>query len=201
VARGKSIVVSSGAAKELASHVSALELPRRALSLPLAGDPPDELRSIVELWGAERELRRIVASWPFPARAWLVAEHTPIAYERSWPSGTRSPGVRMLSSLHRLAGSSRKAFEAHWLGPHTSVARSYTVPVWHYSQNVVTEALTDDSGEDGFVGMHFRTQRDLESRWADYPDEAARGRADAERFMDVARSVSLLAVETIWDKG
>lgn len=199
--RAKSVIVSRDLENALETYVATLSPFRRALSLSLTPDPPDELPSFVELWGEEREIRRVVAVWPFPARAWLVEEHTPIAYERSWPSGTPSPGVRMVSSLYRRPGLSRAEFEAHWLGPHTRIASSYTVPFWNYSQNVVSEALTRHSGEDGFVGMHFRTPEQLKARWADYPEEAARGADDAARFMNVPRSVSIRARETVWDPG
>lgn len=199
--RSKAILVGAGPSAMLARHVAALALPRRAISLPVASDPPAGLHSFVELWGEEALIRASVADWPFPTRAWLVEEHCPLRYERTWPSGTPSPGVRMVSSLHRRADISREAFATHWLGPHTRVATSYTIPVWHYSQNVVIEALTSDAGEDGFVGMHFETQEQLRARWADHPVEAARGAEDAERFMNVARTVTMLAVETIWEDG
>jgi len=199
VAQRKAIVVGRDPEEALPAHVSALRGLRRALCLPLAPDPPAELPSFTELWGEERRVRSAVASWPFAARAWLVAEHTPVDYERTWPSGTQSPGVRMVSSLFRRPGSSRREFEAHWLGPHLRIARSYTVPVWRYDQNVVVEALCGDGGEDGFVGMHFRTPEELESRWADHPEEAKRGAEDAALFLDLARSISLRARETVWD--
>ena len=195
----KAIVVSRDPEGKLASHVASLDRLRRALSLPLAPERPDALPSFCELWGEESELQRVVASWPFPARAWLVAEHTPVDYQRSWPSGMPSPGVRLVSTLFRRPGTSRREFEAHWLGPHARIAWSYTVPVWRYSQNVVVRALTEHDGEDGFVGMHFRTPEELESRWRDHPDEAERGAADAALFLDVPRSVSIRARETVWD--
>jgi len=195
----KAIVVSRDPEGKLASHVASLDRLRRALSLPLAPERPDALPSFCELWGEEGELQRAVASWPFPARAWLVAEHTPVDYQRSWPSGMPSPGVRLVSNLFRRPGASRREFEAHWLGPHARIAWSYTVPVWRYSQNVVVRALTEHDGEDGFVGMHFRTLEELESRWRDHPDEAERGAADAALFLDVPRSVSIRARETVWD--
>ena len=105
----------------------------------------------------------------------------------------------MVSSLHRRTGISRAAFAAHWLGPHTRVSRSYTVPVWHYNLNVVVEALTPESGEDGFVGMHFESREQMRARWADHPEEAARGAEDAARFMDAPRSATIVAVETVWE--
>jgi len=196
----KGIVLSQGPTAPLSRHVAGLDLARRALSTPLTTEAAESGPAFVELWGAEATLRSLVASWPFAARAWLVREHAPMAYARTWPSGSPSPGVRMVSALHRHPEITRAAFEAHWLGPHTRVAKSYTVPVWHYNQNVVVEALTEHDGEDGFVGMHFETRAQFEARWADYPEEAARGAEDAARFMDGSRSVSLLTQETVWER-
>jgi hypothetical protein len=195
---GKAILVSDGPAGDLVAQVAGLALPKRAVSLPVGTDSDPTLPSFIELWGEEEVLRNTAASWPFSARAWRVAEHVPMAYERVWPSGEPSPGVRLVSSIHRRDGMSRADFEAYWLGPHTRVARSYTVPVWHYNQNIVLEALTGDSPEDGFVGMHFRSAEEMRARWQDYPDEARAGASDAEKFMAVERSVSMVAIEMVW---
>ncbi len=196
----KATLIANAPAAQLASHVGALALPRRAVSLPADPDvaPPPGFHAFIELWGDESAVRTAVEKWPFPARAWLVTEHSPLRYRRTWPSGTPSPGVRLVSSLFRRAELTRAAFADHWLGPHVRVARSYTVPVWHYNQNVVIEALTPDSGEDGFVGMHFATRDQLQARWRDHPAEAARGAKDAALFMDATRTVSLVAIETVW---
>jgi hypothetical protein len=194
----KVVLVSEASGEELAQYVADLALARRALSLPIESEASTSLPNYVELWGDEGALRIFVADWPYPARAWLVAETVPVAYERTWSSGMASPGLRMVSTIHRREGLSRDDFRAHWLGPHTAVAKSYTVPVWHYDQNVVVEAIGHDSGEDGFVGMHFRRAEDLRARWQEYPEEAARGAEDAARFMSVERSLSMTAVETVW---
>jgi hypothetical protein len=196
----KAIVVSEASGDALARHLAELDLPKRALSLPVAPTPPTSLPSFAELWGSESEIRAAVARWPFPSRAWLVEEFVPVAYERTWRSGEASPGLRMVSALHRRADLSREAFEAHWRGPHALVAKSYTVPVWNYVQNVVRVALGHDSDVDGFVGMHFRTAEDLEARWRDHPREAARGAEDAAKFMAVDRSIGITTIETIWDE-
>ena len=195
----KAILISSGAADVLTRHVASLELPRRACSLPVEPETDSPLPSFIELWGEADRLRQIVESWPVAVRAWLVAEHVPLAYDRTWPSGAPSPGIRMISSIHRRDGMSRAEFAAYWLGPHTEVAQHYTVPVWHYNQNVVIESLTSDAGEDGFVGMHFRSAEQLRARWQDHPRQAAAGAKDAANFMAVDRSLSITAVETVWD--
>ena len=195
----KAILISGGPRKELTRHVASLELPRRACSLPVDPEAGTSLPSFVELWGETARLRQTVVSWPFAIRAWLVSEHVPLAYDRTWPSGDPSPGVRMISSIHRRQGMSRADFQAYWLGPHTEVAQSYTIPVWHYNQNIVIESLTPDSDEDGFVGMHFRSAEDMRARWQEHPTEAKAGARDAANFMAVDRSLSITAVETVWD--
>lgn len=134
----KVVLISDASADALRSQLAGLDLARRALSLPVAEDPPAELPNFVELWGETSRLRAVVA-------------------------------------------------------------KSYSVPVWHYVQNLVTQALGHDSHVDGFVGMHFHRAEDLKARWQDHPQEAARGAADAARFMAVERSVSITAIETVWD--
>jgi hypothetical protein len=199
----KAIVIGDAAADELRAAVAALDLPRRAISLPIEPAAPPAFRSFIELWGECGALREAALDWPFPVRAWLVTEHVPLVYDRSCPSGEASPGMRMISTIHRRDGMSLRDFAEHWLGPHTSVAKSYTVPVWHYNQNVVVEALTPGSDEspDGFVGMHFESAEAMRSRWQDHPAEAARGAGDAARFMNLERSVSFTAIETVWENA
>lgn len=196
----KAVLISEGSAAFLIDHIAHLPLPKRSLSLPSAPQAPEDFPNFIELWGETHQLRSIVEAWPQVARAWLVREIVPIPYERTWPSGKPSPGVRFLSTIHRRGDLSRQEFEAHWRGPHTEVAKSYTVPVWNYVQNVVVDALGHDSLEDGFVGMHFRTTQELERRWQAYPDEASRGAEDAAKFMDVDRSRSMTATEIVWDE-
>jgi hypothetical protein len=195
----KAILIGAEPGAGLASHLATLSLPRRALTLALNPGLEPAFAWLVELWGDDAAVRATVSDWPLPVRAWLVEEHAPLVYERTWPSGTPSPGVRMLSSLHRRSDIRRAAFAAHWLGRHADVARSYTVPVWHYNQNVVVEALTPGSDEDGFVGMHFENAEQLRARWADHPAEAARGAADAALFIDATRTVSMVGKETVWE--
>ncbi|MBW2423235.1 MAG: EthD domain-containing protein [Deltaproteobacteria bacterium] len=196
----KAILIGREPHASLQSYVESLGLPRRALSLPATSDPPPDFHCFVELWGAEDALRDAVGRWPFEMGAWLVEESTPKRYERVWRSGTASPGIRMVSILHRRPGLSREAFAAHWLGPHTRVALSFTIPFWQYSQNVVVEPLANDAGEDGFVGMHFETREQMEARWSAHPEEAARGLADAEQFMDTSRNPTVVTIETVWEK-
>lgn len=199
VAFEKIVLIAEDSKEALSAHVAGLDLPRRALSWPVESESPPAIPNLVELWGDPASLSSIVEAWPHPARAWRVVEHVPVAYARTWAGGEPSPGLRMISTIHRRPDMSCEDFIRYWHGPHARVAREYTVPVWHYVQNAVVEPLGHESDIDGFVGMHFRTAEAMRARWQDHPEEAARGAADAARFMDVGRSLSVTTIETVWD--
>lgn len=196
----KAILVHRDSIDGLESHLAKLELDKRALSLPLPGTAESPVSAFVELWDDRAPLLAAIRSWPVEASAWLVEENLPARYERSWPDGVQSPGVRLVSSVHRKAGLSRDEFARYWHTEHAAVALSYTVAVWHYSQNVVVEALGPHSTEDGFAVLHFRTAEDLQTRWTGYPEEAKRGAEDAARFLDASRSWNANMLETVWGR-
>jgi hypothetical protein len=215
VSRGdlaKAILVHRHPVPELAACVAGLEAcPRRALSEIAAAragsngassaPTASTIAAFVELWGPADALRAIVARWPEAPSAWLVEETRPADAPRTWPSGTPSPGLRMVSSVFRRPGLSRAAFADHWRTRHAAIAMSFSVPIWRYGQNVVIEALRGDGGEDGFAVLHFRTAQDLAARWAEHPDEAERGREDAAQFMEQERGWNAIMTETLWETG
>jgi hypothetical protein len=194
----KAILVHRGCIAELESHLAELDIRKRALSLPAPGAPASPVAAFVELWDERKRLSTAIARWPAEAGAWWVEENLPAAYERNWADGAQSPGVRLVSSVHRLSHQSREEFARYWRNEHATVALSYTIPVWHYSQNVVLEALGPDANEDGFAVLHFRSAKDMQARWANYPDEAKRGAEDAARFLDAGRAWAATMLETVW---
>ncbi|MGR6998304.1 hypothetical protein ACU686_09760 [Yinghuangia aomiensis] len=129
--------------------------------------------------------------------AYLATEHRPVRYDRTWPDREPSPGVRMLSLCRRRAGMSRGV-----RGVLARPARRGRVlvhrPIWNHTQTTVVRPLTPDAPEiDGVAGLHFRSYADWVVRYVDHPEEAARGAADGARFMDMAASETLFAVETV----
>jgi hypothetical protein len=195
----KAILVHRLPVPGLREHLAGLEgLAMRALSLPTPDVRDPAVAAFVELWGEAEALRAVITDWPETASAWLVDEVLPADAKRSWPSGEASPGVRLVSSVHRKPGLERAAFARYWRTRHAEVALSYTIPVWRYSQNVVVESLGPDEGEDGFAVLHFRTHEELAARWTRHPEEARRGAEDAARFMDPSRAWSVTMVETSW---
>lgn len=194
----KAILVHRDSIAGLESHLAKLDVRRRALSRPAPDAPKSPVTAFVELWDERERLTAAIAHWPAEAGAWWVEENLPAVYERSWPDGAQSPGLRLVSSVHRMAHQNREEFARYWHNEHASVALSYTIPVWHYSQNVVVEAMGPDANEDGFAVLHFRTAEDMKARWANYPDEAKRGAEDASRFLDASRAWTATMVETVW---
>ncbi|WP_436775153.1 EthD domain-containing protein [Yinghuangia sp. YIM S09857] len=186
------------------------------IPVPVATPTPEPgaFTALVELYadsedgvvaGAEAFVRALAddtAKEPLTAAAYLATERRPVRYDRTWPDGEPSPGMRMLSLCRRRAGTTRAEFEAYWAGPHTEVACSFTVPIWNYTQSMVARPLTPDAPElDGVAGLHFRSYADWVARYVGHPEEAARGAADGARFMDLGAAETLFAVETVLATG
>ena len=93
--------------------------------------------------------------------AYRVTETTPVAYTRTWPLGSVSPGVGMLTLLNGNPKLSREAFMAEWFGRHTPMSIEIH-PLWNYIRNVVETPLNADAPHfDGIVEEHFRSRSDL----------------------------------------
>jgi hypothetical protein len=197
----KLILVHRDPLPDLDRHLAGLTaIATRTLSVPASPAPEPPIAAFVELWGPVESLRAAFASWPAPVSAWLVEETRPADAPRSGPSGSVSPGIRLVSSVYKRPGLDRAEFARYWRGPHAEIALAYTVPVWRYSQNVVVEAWGPEEGEDGFAVLHFRSEEDLAARWSRHPVEARRGAEDAARFMDATRGWNAAMRETVWEQ-
>jgi len=196
----KAILVHRGCVDGLESHLAELDVRKRALSRPAPRTPEGPVTAFVEIWDERERLSAAIDRWPFEAGSWWVEENLPVSYERDWPDGAQSPGLRLVSSVHRLAHLSRQAFARYWRNEHAAVALSYTIPIWHYGQNVVLEAMGPDADEDGFAVLHFRSAEDMQARWSNYPEEAERGAEDAARFLDSGRAWNATMLEQVWGR-
>jgi hypothetical protein len=91
----------------------------------------------------------------------LVEEALPVAYEKSWEDGAKTPGVCLLTLFQKKKNMDYNTFIHRWHNGHTPLSLKIH-PLWNYNRNVVMEKLTDDSYEwDGIVEEHFRTSSDL----------------------------------------
>jgi len=93
--------------------------------------------------------------------AYAVTEAIPVAYEKTWSDGERTPGVCLLTLFKQKKNIDYKTFLNRWHNSHTPLSLKYH-PLWHYNRNVVEEKLTDTTfGWDGIVEEHMPTRSDL----------------------------------------
>jgi uncharacterized protein (TIGR02118 family) len=130
--------------------------------------------------------------------AYLVDEHVQWDYERDWPAGDPTPGVKRISFIRRLPTLTRAEFATHWTDVHAPLARVHHPAIWRYVQNVVVEAITPDAPDvDGIAELHFRTYDDLVNRMYDSDDGRDAVQADVRRFIDTPRGWRILNTERI----
>ncbi len=93
--------------------------------------------------------------------AYSVTEALPVAYEKTWAEGEKTPGDCLLTLFKQKKNIDYKTFLDRWHNSHTPMSLKYH-PLWHYNRNVVDELLTDYSVRwDGIVEEHMRTRSEL----------------------------------------
>lgn len=130
---------------------------------------------------------------------WRIATHQPKRYERNWPDGTVSPGVKMISLMQRAVDISHAQFVHHWTEQHAPLALTHHVGLWNYQQRVVRRAYTPGGRAiDGIAELHFETREDYEQRMFD--DDAGRAIIfeDIPKFMRLDVSQAAMMRETIF---
>ncbi len=167
--------------------------------LKLHNTEPDVV-AMVKLWNPESAA---ALKFPLPNGARLVGgyqsdEIVQKNYEETWPSGTNSPGVKLVCLVHRLPGITHEQFLYYWRDNHGPLAVRVQPGFWHYVQNHVSEWLTDETPDfDGIGELHFQTASDVfTGMFAD--DEAQRLiYEDVERFMVNETSTVVVTKETL----
>ena len=90
-----------------------------------------------------------------------VTEALPVAYEKTWADGEKTPGVCLLTLFKQKKSIDYKTFLDRWHNSHTPLSLK-THPLWHYNRNVVEEKLNSNSVQwDGIVEEHMRTRAEL----------------------------------------
>src|ERR1039458_6046385 len=107
-------VVGSGAASQATLDVRLPDSELEALGSELMTQ--QEERAVIALWDTDVDT---ALSMPLPAGSRLVGayhveEVVQKDYDRTWPSGTQSPGFKMIAFLHRRADLTQEAFSQHW---------------------------------------------------------------------------------------
>jgi uncharacterized protein (TIGR02118 family) len=181
---------------ELSDLVSRGGASRCALDVRAAGAELDAVRDLdtehgasamVSLWGLESLAPALELPLPEGSRrvgAYQVDEVVQRDYERTWPTGEVSPGVKIVCFVKRRPDLSHEAYSAHWRERHGPLALAHQPGFWHYVQNHVVERLTDETPEfDGIGELHFRTADGVKDGMFDSEEGAQLIWEDTERFM------------------
>jgi uncharacterized protein (TIGR02118 family) len=120
--------------------------------------------------------------------AYVVKEHLERDYDRDWPAGTRSPGVKSIYIAIRHGSLSPAGFAEHWGTTHAPLALKHHVGMWRYARNVVVRPLLETApAYDGFAELHFRSAQDLREKMYDSDEGRAVIAADVARFSSGGR--------------
>lgn len=135
------------------------------------------------------------------AAGYRVEESVPRAYARDWPDGRETPGVGMLTLLHRRRGLAEAEFLRRWHDGHSHLALAVH-PLWGYVRNVVTAGVLDGSPPlCGIVEEQFRSRRELLDPvqlfggWLRMVPNMARVLRDVLGFLDLAALENYLVTE------
>jgi uncharacterized protein (TIGR02118 family) len=195
-------VVGSGAASQATLDVRLPDSELEALGSELMTQ--QEERAVIALWDTDADT---ALSMPLPAGsrmvgAYHVEEVVQKDYDRTWPSGTQSPGFKMIPFLHRRADLTREAFSQHWREHHGPLAVARQPGFWRYVQNHLVERLSDASPDwDGFGEIHYRTLEDALTRSYDSEEAQQLIWDDVARFLAYDRSPTLTTHEWVITSG
>jgi hypothetical protein len=133
------------------------------------------------------------------ASGWRVDEHVAWDYERDWPDGDPTPGVKFVSLVAKRPELSVDEFRARYRG-HAEVAREHHGGCWRYVQNVVTGPVTLPPGKiiHAVSELWFRSIEDyVEKLYTRRPESIDAVREDTTAFIDFSNTSSMLVSETI----
>ena len=191
-------VVGSGAASQATLDVRLPDSELEALGSRLMTQ--QEERAVIALWDTDVDtaLSMRLAAGSRLVGAYHVEEVVQKDYDRTWPSGTQSPGFKMIPFLHRRADLTREAFSQHWREHHGPLAVARQPGFWHYVQNHLVERLSDASPDwDGFGEIHYRTLEDALTRSYDSEEAQQLIWDDVARFLAYDRSPTLTTHEWV----
>jgi len=93
--------------------------------------------------------------------AYSVTDAYPVAYEKNWAYGEKTPGACLLTLFKQKRSIDYDTFIDRWHNSHTPLSLKIH-PLWHYNRNVVNRKLVENSESwDGIVEEHMRTRSEL----------------------------------------
>lgn len=172
--------------------VSLADLPPEDVGLrPGGGEPAFD--AIEEFWFENLADYRPVAADGALIGEWhtyQVREFIERDFDRSWPDGARSPGVKAFYFARRRDGLSHDQFAAYWGEKHAPLALVRHIGMWRYKRNVVTTALSDGAPDwDGFAELHFRTAQDFREKFYDSDEGRQAIGEDVAKFSGPGRAL------------
>jgi uncharacterized protein (TIGR02118 family) len=134
-------------------------------------------------------------------QAWHVEPTRQWDYERTWPAGEPSPGVKRVAFIQRAEGLDRAEFARHWRDVHGPLAKIHHPAIVRYCQNVIVEPLVDnvgDAGEfDGIAELSFWSMEDLNERMYDSEDGRRIVGEDVRRFINLPKGWRVITKEHV----
>ncbi len=139
---------------------------------------------------ADRYLRAVRSQTGGETHLYRATEHIERDYERTWPDGEVSPGIKSFYLALKRADISHDEMARHWGETHAPLALKHHVGMWRYVRNVFDEVLTPDSPPwDGVAELHFRSSYDLINRFYDSDEGRAVIAADIAKFSGGGRAL------------
>jgi len=93
--------------------------------------------------------------------AYSVTEAYPVAYEKTWANGEKTPGVCLMTLFKQKKGIDYDTFINRWHNSHTPLSLKIH-PLWHYNRNVANDNMVENAESwDGIVEEHMRTRSEL----------------------------------------
>ncbi|HXY91288.1 MAG TPA: EthD domain-containing protein [Acidimicrobiia bacterium] len=164
-------------------------------------DTARDASALVSLWEPVSSDTALKLALPPDSRlvgAYRVDEVVQRDYDRTWPTGVRSPGVKLVCFVRRRPDLSPEAYSRHWRERHGPLALAHQPGFWHYVQNHVVERLTDETPDyDGIGELHFRSAPEVQTGMFDTEEGQRLIWEDTERFMNHDGSVVLVTNERL----
>ncbi len=172
--------------------INMVDIPAEEAGLRPGGEPAFD--AVTEVWFGGDADPTIAAAASSPLvganHVYLVDEKIERDYDRTWPAGERSPGVKSFFLALRHPEMSHNEFAAYWGEKHAPLALKIHVGMWRYTRNVVSRPLTADAPDwDGMAILHFRSSFDLRERFYDSDEGRAAIAADVAKFSGGGRAL------------
>jgi uncharacterized protein (TIGR02118 family) len=173
--------------------IDLVDVPPEEAGLRPGGQPAFD--AVLELWTADDATAdscrlAIQESAGGEANLYRASEFIERDYDRTWPDGEVSPGIKSFYLALKRADITHEQMARHWGETHAPLALKHHVGMWRYARNVFDEALTPDAPNwDGVAELHFRSSDDLINRFYDSDEGRAVIAADIAKFSGGGRAL------------